>query len=95
MKTYFRALPSTTIIYGPRQKLAEACPCRNCDERRQSCHTECEKYKTWRAEYDADKDGAKKAQSMTAILNDYVVEGKRKMRSRADSAAKRRRNRNE
>lgn len=93
MKTYFRALPSTTIVYGPRQKLAGSCPCRNCDERRQSCHTECEKYKTWRAEYDAGKAGARKEQSMTAILNDYVVDGKRKMRSRADHISRERRNR--
>lgn len=26
-------------------------PCRNCTERAQGCHTKCEAYKAWRAEY--------------------------------------------
>lgn len=94
--TYWqKPLPSTSVIYGPRQKLAEACPCRNCKERRQGCHAECEKYSAWRTELQADKETAIKTLEKDAILNDFVVDNMRKAVNRhAAAAAKRKKERN-
>lgn len=89
-----KPLPSTSIVYGPRQKLAEACPCRNCEERRPGCHAECEKYKTWRAAFDADKAEAIKAQEKDVLLNDFTVSNMRKAVNRHAAAAAKRKRRN-
>ncbi len=93
--TYWRKpLPSTSIVYGPRQKLAEACPCRNCEERRPGCHAACDKYKAWRAEFDADKAAAVKAQERDALLKDFQVGNMRKAVNRHAAAAAKRKRRN-
>ena len=32
------------------------CPCRDCKERELMCHGRCEKYQTWKTEYEAVKE---------------------------------------
>lgn len=32
--------------------LETGCPCKGCQDRYVGCHSECDKYKEWRAEYD-------------------------------------------
>ena len=36
------------------------CPCKGCTERTVGCHANCEKYKKWRTDYEAEMKEAKK-----------------------------------
>lgn len=40
-------------------------PCKDCPDRKVGCHSQCEKYKAWRAEYDKLKE---------KIRQDHVVD---------------------
>lgn len=35
--------------------MLEVCPCKDCGERHESCHSDCSKYKEWKAEFEAHK----------------------------------------
>lgn len=34
------------------QRMSDRCPCKGCDARHQSCHSECESYMDWKNEND-------------------------------------------
>lgn len=92
--TYWRKhFPSASIAYGPRQGLAKKCPCQDCEERHSFCHNDCEKYKEWRTEYDAEKKKAVAEMHKTVLLNDYIAESMRKAPSRYANDAQKRKER--
>ena len=58
-------------------------PCQQCTDRHFNCHSECEKYITWKAELEDTKSKVKKEINKEAAMNEYkvkrVLKSKKKM----------------
>lgn len=48
-------------------------PCKDCDRRHPGCHSECEDYKTFRAEQDKVIEAKAKARNATPAIPKVVV----------------------
>lgn len=59
------------------------CPCKECADRFIGCHGKCEKYKTWRAEYDE----INKKRNLNILLDRHFKETKSR-RNRVNKYAK-------
>ena len=55
-------------------------PCKGCEERRPGCHTECDGYKTFRADLDAFNKIIKEAEDRERDLDQFDYDQKRKRR---------------
>lgn len=47
------------------------CPCKECANRKSGCHSACEQYKGWRAEYDEQKQKIKDAREIDKIFAEH------------------------
>lgn len=56
------------------------CPCKDCSDRHASCHADCDKYKSWRAEYDALKAEAQPKTNAEKNYVDYVCTISRRLK---------------
>ena len=58
-------------------------PCQDCMDRHLNCHSECEKYKTWKADLEDKRSKVKKERNKEAAMNEYkikrVLKSKKKM----------------
>ena len=58
-------------------------PCQDCTGRHINCHSECDKYKTWKAELEDKRSKVKKERNKEAAMNEYkvkrVLKSKKKM----------------
>ena len=43
------------MIMNENQTVQNKAPCRNCEERHATCHSECERYITWKAAHEQNK----------------------------------------
>ena len=51
-------------------------PCLDCQDREPGCHGKCDKYKTWKAQYEAEKDArlaAKAAEDNVMIVKMHGI----------------------
>ena len=53
-------------------------PCKDCPDRHSSCHSRCDKYKTWKAEWDALRENERKRKEQEAISWRSTYSPKRK-----------------
>lgn len=58
---------------------ASQSPCYGCRDRYALCHTECEKYKAWRAELGAKKKHEKQENTYSSYQHDKISEKERAM----------------
>jgi len=56
------------------------CPCRGCEDRHFGCHAECERYKSWKTEYE---------ETTRALHDEYAYNGNDRNRKRYWSWLKR------
>lgn len=60
----------------------EATPCMGCEDRYPACHGHCEKYKEWRAEFDAKKAEGMKIYELNYGLASQRINGHNKATNR-------------
>ena len=82
-----------TVVYGPRQQLAQICPCKDCKERYPACHATCDKYSAWRHRYDKDKAEAEAEAAKERLLNEFNADNIRKAPNRFSKDAQKRKER--
>lgn len=51
-------------------------PCHGCTERRAGCHAECEKYKTWVEEREAEKEELRRKKREYHAVATYMKEAR-------------------
>lgn len=54
-------------------------PCKDCTERYESCHSNCEQYKNWKKQLDEERATIIKAKSDDAIASSYRYEVMKRM----------------
>lgn len=57
-------------------------PCKGCKERHMHCHSECSKYKEFRAELDRQNDETWKKKQEVYRANGYKSEARERMKTR-------------
>lgn len=57
-------------------------PCMGCEDRYPACHGECERYKAWRAEYDAQKAEGMKVYELNYGLTAQRIRSQRRSTNR-------------
>ena len=62
---------------------AQRFPCKGCETRHGGCHATCEKYKTAKAVYEAEKAERDKMKAVQNRLNEYTADEARKNRRRS------------
>lgn len=53
-------------------------PCKGCQERGPGCHASCEKYKTWAADREREREEKFQAQALENRATSFALEGRRK-----------------
>lgn len=59
-------------------KITSYPPCKDCEDRHKLCWSECDKYKTWKAEHDEAKADIYKSKYNELNLHNFAIEGRNK-----------------
>lgn len=54
-------------------------PCHNCEERHKGCHSHCENYKVWKAEWQKKKEKLDGIAERERMLNEFAADGCRRV----------------
>lgn len=57
-------------------------PCNKCPDRKQACHTTCEKYKAWKQEWNRTKEAKEKSESVVRNIIEAECALHRKLKRR-------------
>ena len=49
-------------------------PCKDCTDRKHGCHAGCEKYCSWKQEYQAEKKAARDQQDKNNMIDGHIVD---------------------
>jgi hypothetical protein len=71
----------TKRYYGGMKKMDNK-PCKDCNERYRACWGSCEKYLTWREEYDRQKEKADKGKALYYGIQQYEIDRNRKFQKK-------------
>ena len=59
-------------------KITSYPPCKDCEDRHKLCWSECDKYKTWKAEHDEARKEIYNAKYNDLNIRNFMIEGRNK-----------------